>query len=121
MTTRCESAVWMDREDPTAGPGYCDGGSAGVEIGTRAEKSLGKSAYFRHRFTTGREFIKLDLRGYRDDTIIVYRGSTGSHESNRQFRFSIAGEVGQSFTVDAGEFEPAPIASGDEAHALLTR
>jgi len=58
--------------EPTGGFGYGDEGFTGVDLGTPSEKALGKSAYLRHRFTTEREFTKLELRCRRDDGIIVY-------------------------------------------------
>ena len=62
----------VDSEEPTGGFGYGDEGFSGVDIGTPSTKALGKSAYFRHRFTTGKKFTKLELRCHRDDGIIVY-------------------------------------------------
>jgi tetratricopeptide (TPR) repeat protein len=70
-----DDSIWStgkDAEPSTDGFGYGDRDFTGVDIGTPAEKALGKSAYFRHRFTTEKEFTKLELRCHRDDGIIVY-------------------------------------------------
>ena len=61
-----------DSDEPTGGFGYGEDEFTGVVIGTPAEKALGKSAYFRHRFTTAEELTNLELRCHRDDGIIVY-------------------------------------------------
>ena len=70
-----DDSLWKsgtDSEGPTGGFGYGDEGFTGVDIGKPAEKELGKSAYFRHCFTTDEEFTNLELRCHRDDGIIVY-------------------------------------------------
>jgi hypothetical protein len=61
-----------DSERTSAGFGYGDEGFTGVDIGSPGDKSNRKTAYFRHRFTTGQEFTHLELRCRRDDGIIVY-------------------------------------------------
>ena len=65
-------ATGRDREGPDGGFGYGDERPHLVDIGTPREKALGKSAYFRHRFTTTEEHTNLELRCQRDDGIIVY-------------------------------------------------
>ena len=65
-------ATGQDSGGPGGGFGYGDERPHLVEIGTPREKPLGKSAYFRHRFTTTEEHTNLNLRCQRDDGIIVY-------------------------------------------------
>ena len=94
--------------------------TTGVDIGKPAEKALGKSAYFRHRFTTDREFTNLELRCHRDDGIIIYldgkevargnmddgaeayhlaaRNTVGGAAETAIFRFPL-----KNFTLPAGE------------------
>ncbi len=61
-----------DSEGPSGGFGYGDEGFAGVDIGKHGNGSAGRTAFFRHRFTTDREVSQLELRCRRDDGIIVY-------------------------------------------------
>jgi serine/threonine protein kinase/tetratricopeptide (TPR) repeat protein len=70
-----DDSAWQSGKDSEAtigGFGYDDEDFSGVDIGTPVTKALGKSAYFRHRFTTEEEFTKLELRCRRDDGIIVF-------------------------------------------------
>ena len=97
-----DDSAWRsgtDSEEPTGGFGYGDKGFTGVDIGTPSAKALGKSAYFRHRFTTDEEFTNLELRCHRDDGIIVYldgkevaRGNMSDGEE--AYRLPAAGTVG---------------------------
>ena len=43
-----------------------------MDIGTPPERSLGHTAYFRHRFTTDKTHRNLQLHCQRDDGIVVY-------------------------------------------------
>jgi serine/threonine protein kinase len=61
-----------DSEDPAGGFGYGDEGFTGVHIGKPENGSTGRTAFFRHRFTTDREVSHLELRCRRVDGIIVY-------------------------------------------------
>jgi hypothetical protein len=73
--TAFDDSAWQtgqDREGRTGGFGYGDPGFDGVDIGTPFEKELGRSAYFRTRFTTDQPHANLELRCQRDDGIIVY-------------------------------------------------
>ena len=62
----------QDSEGAEGGFGYGDERPELVDIGTPSEKPLGKSAYFRHHFTTTKKFTNLELRCQRDDGIIIY-------------------------------------------------
>jgi tetratricopeptide (TPR) repeat protein len=75
FTATFDDANWtsgVDSAEPGGGFGYGDDWFEGVDIGEPASKELGKSAYFRHRFTTDQEHANLELRCQRDDGIIVY-------------------------------------------------
>ena len=62
----------QDNAEAGGGFGYGDDWFKAVDIGTPASKEVGKSAYFRHRFTTTKEHTHLELRCQRDDGIIIY-------------------------------------------------
>ncbi len=68
----------QDSDEAGAGFGYGEEWFIGVDIGTPSGdanekgKRTGKSAYFRHRFTTTREHTNLQLLCQRDDGIIIY-------------------------------------------------
>jgi Flp pilus assembly protein TadD len=75
FTAGFDDARWQrgtDSEETGGGFGYGDDWFTGVDIGTPASKEVGKSAYFRHRFTTTKEHTHLELRCQRDDGIIIY-------------------------------------------------
>ena len=75
FTAKFDADAWKsgkDSNDEGGGFGYGDDWFEGLDIGKPASKELGKSAYFRHRFTTGKEHSNLELRCQRDDGIIVY-------------------------------------------------
>jgi hypothetical protein len=70
-----DDSAWqsaMDSEGAAGGFGYGDQGFEGTDIGTPLSKALGKSAYFRHRFSTDKPHASLELRCQRDDGIIIY-------------------------------------------------
>lgn len=76
-----DDADWKTGKDSkgvTGGFGYGEQWFQGVDIGTpkgkaNAEgKRAGKSAYFRHRFSTEKTQGNLELRCQRDDGIVVY-------------------------------------------------
>jgi len=90
-----------DSSDPNGGFGYGDDGFTGVTIGTPAEKALGKSAYFRHRFTADEESTKIELRCHRDDGIIVYLDGRevardNMSEGKETYRLSAESTVGDA-------------------------
>jgi hypothetical protein len=75
FTMDFDAAAWQagkDSAEAGGGFGYGDDGFKGVDIGTPASKEVGKSAYFRHRFTTTEEQTHLELRCQRDDGIVIY-------------------------------------------------
>jgi serine/threonine protein kinase/tetratricopeptide (TPR) repeat protein len=69
-----DDSAWQtgrDSDKPDAGFGY--GLSfKGVSIGKPEELKHGKTAWFRHQFTTGKMHNHLEFRCHRDDGIIVY-------------------------------------------------
>jgi tetratricopeptide (TPR) repeat protein len=70
-----DDAEWQEGTDSAeegGGFGYGEYWFVGVDIGLAASNELGKSAYFRHRFSTEKEHTHLELRCQRDDGIIVY-------------------------------------------------
>ena len=80
FTAVFDDDAWQTGQDNAGGGGgfgYGDDGFTGVDIGTpgvtdEEGKGDGKSAYFRHRFTTIKEYTNLELRCRRDDGIIIY-------------------------------------------------
>ncbi len=80
FTADFDAAAWQTGKDSAeagGGFGYGDDWFTGVDIGTpgvadEEGKRDGKSAYFRHRFTTTEEHANLELRCQRDDGIIIY-------------------------------------------------
>jgi hypothetical protein len=80
FTIGFDNALWQsgtDSDGTTGGFGYGDDWFKGVNIGLPGVtdengKRNGKSAYFRHRFTTTNAHANLELRCQRDDGIIVY-------------------------------------------------
>jgi tetratricopeptide (TPR) repeat protein len=74
FTTGFDDSAWKsgkDSADPDGGFGYGPG-FTGIDIGLPPDETQRHSAYFRHRFTTDKPHASLELRGQRDDAIIVY-------------------------------------------------
>jgi hypothetical protein len=75
FTANFDDQSWQigsDSPEESGGFGYGDEWFTGVDIGTPADETHRKSAYFRTRFTTDAEHEFLTLRCYRDDGIVVY-------------------------------------------------
>ena len=95
-----------DSAEPTGGFGYGDDDDdfTGVDIGTPQSKELGKSAYFRHAFTTDREFTNLELHCRLDDGLIAYLDGTEVARDNMLAGYG-AYSLPARFTVSDNEEE----------------
>lgn len=93
FTAEFDDNAWQigtDRDDATGGFGYGEDWFTGVDIGTPQGEPTqdglppGKTAYFRHPFTTTKTHTNLELRCPRDDGIIAYLDGLEAARDNMQ-------------------------------------